>query len=90
MSKSDLKARPAFHRKRDSIGAHLTIVFAALAIARHIERITSMSIGKFIKTLEPIRNGIVSIEGISYPAKPNITSEVASLIETLNAVRFGH
>ncbi len=31
MSKHDLQARPIYHRKRDSIEAHLTIVFAALA-----------------------------------------------------------
>lgn len=29
MAKSDLAARPTYHRKRDSINAHLTIVFAA-------------------------------------------------------------
>ena len=34
MSKSDLRARPIYHRKRDSIEAHLTIVFAALAVTR--------------------------------------------------------
>jgi hypothetical protein len=34
MSKSDLQARPVYHRKRDSIEAHLTIVFAALAVSR--------------------------------------------------------
>ncbi len=33
MSKSDLAARPMFARKRDAIEAHLTIVFAALAIS---------------------------------------------------------
>ena len=32
MSKSDLRARPIYHRKRDSIEAHLTIVSAALAV----------------------------------------------------------
>jgi hypothetical protein len=32
MSKHDLRARPIYHRKRDSIEAHLTIVFAALAV----------------------------------------------------------
>jgi hypothetical protein len=32
MTKSDLQARPIFHRKRDSIEAYLTIVFAAPAI----------------------------------------------------------
>jgi transposase len=34
MAKSDLAARPIFHRIRDSIEAHLTIVFAALAVSR--------------------------------------------------------
>ncbi len=34
MTKSDLAARPIFHRIRDSIEAHLTIVFAALAVSR--------------------------------------------------------
>jgi hypothetical protein len=29
MAKSDLQARPIYHRKHDSIEAHLTIVFAA-------------------------------------------------------------
>jgi hypothetical protein len=37
MSKHDLQARPIYHHKRDSIEAHLTIVFAALAISRWIE-----------------------------------------------------
>jgi hypothetical protein len=32
MAQSDLQARPVYHRKRDSIEAHLTIVFAALAV----------------------------------------------------------
>ena len=40
MSKSDLKARPIFHHKRESIDAHLTIVFAALAVARWLEATT--------------------------------------------------
>ncbi|GAB3747438.1 hypothetical protein GCM10027599_00780 [Yimella radicis] len=34
MSKTDLRARPMFHHTRDAIEAHLTIVFAALAVAR--------------------------------------------------------
>src|SRR5205823_93700 len=37
MAKSDLQARPVYHRKRDSIEANLTIVFAALAVSSWIE-----------------------------------------------------
>jgi transposase len=44
MSKHDLRARPIYHRKRDSIEAHLTVVFAALAVTRFIEDRTGWSI----------------------------------------------
>jgi transposase len=50
MSKHDLQARPVYHRKRDSIEAHLTIVFAALAVSRWIEAQTGWSIRKFVRT----------------------------------------
>jgi transposase len=32
MSKHDLQARPIYHHKRESIEAHLAVVFAALAV----------------------------------------------------------
>jgi transposase len=50
MSKHDLQARPIYHHKRDSIEAHLTIVFAALAVSRWIEDTTGWSIKKFVRT----------------------------------------
>jgi transposase len=46
MSKTDLRARPIFHHTRDAIEAHLTIVFTALAVARHLQNSTGMSIKK--------------------------------------------
>jgi hypothetical protein len=55
MSKSDLRARPIYHRKRDSIEAHLTIVLAALAITRFIENRTGWSIRKFVRTARRYR-----------------------------------
>jgi hypothetical protein len=55
MSKHDLKARPIYHHKRESIEAHLSIVFAALAITRFIEDRTGWSIKKFIRTTRRYR-----------------------------------
>jgi hypothetical protein len=55
MTKSDLQARPIYHRIRDSIEAHLTIVFAALAVSRWIEHQTGWSIRKFVKTARRYR-----------------------------------
>jgi hypothetical protein len=55
MSKHDLQARPACHHLRDSIEAHLTVVFAALAVSRWIEARTGWSIRKFVKTARRYR-----------------------------------
>lgn len=55
MSKHDLRARPIYHRKRASIEAHLSIVFAALAITRLIEDRTGWSIKKFVRTTRRYR-----------------------------------
>jgi hypothetical protein len=55
MSKHDLRARPVYHRKRDSIEAHLTVVFAALAVTRFIEERTGWSIKRFVRTARRYR-----------------------------------
>jgi hypothetical protein len=55
MSKHDLAARPIYHHKRDSIEAHLTIVFAALAVTRLIEHRTGWSIRRFVRTARRYR-----------------------------------
>jgi hypothetical protein len=46
----DLTARPAYHRKREYIVAHLSIDFAALAVTRFIEDRTGWSIKHFVRT----------------------------------------
>ena len=53
MSKSDLRARPIYHHKRDSIEAHPTIVMAALAVSHWLEHKTRWSIKKLVQTLRP-------------------------------------
>ena len=55
MSKHDLQARPIYHHTRDSIEAHLTIVFAAMAVSHWIEHQTSWSIKKFVRTARRYR-----------------------------------
>ena len=79
MSKHDLKARPIYHYKLDSIRAHLTIVFVALAMARIIEARTGMSLRKFLQVLKPIKTGLVEIGGVEYETKPHISDEIARI-----------
>jgi hypothetical protein len=55
MSKHDLAARPIYHHKRESIEAHLSVVFAALAVGRLIEDRTGWSIRRFVRTARRYR-----------------------------------
>jgi hypothetical protein len=55
MSKHDLQARPIYHHTRESIDAHLTIVFAAMAVSHYIEAQTGWSIKKFVRTARRYR-----------------------------------
>lgn len=59
MSKSDLAARPIFHHRREAIEAHLTVVFAALAVARFLQEKTGLSLKKNITTLRPVQAALI-------------------------------
>ena len=48
-----------FHYTREAIEAHLTIVFAALAVAHAIQSRTGLSIGKVVKQLRPLRSATI-------------------------------
>lgn len=87
MSKHDLAARPIYHRLRDSIDAHLTIVFAALAIARRIEATTNWSLKKFITTTRRYREITINAHGHNITAADPIPDD---LNQALNALRTGH
>ncbi len=54
LTKSDLEARPIFHRLDETIEAHLVIVFAGLAVCTYIEINTGMSIPKVLKLAEKV------------------------------------
>ncbi len=87
MAKSDLKASPIFHQTREAIEAHLTIVFAALAISKIIERKTGISIKQFIKMLRPIRSSIVIFNGNEILAEPIVPEPVSEVLKRLS---LGH
>lgn len=87
MAKSDFKARPIFHRKRDSIEAHLTIVLAALAIGKSIEMKTQMSIKQIVKILRPVRSGVIVLNDQEYHAQENISPFIHKILKKL---RSGH
>ena len=73
MAKSDLRARPVFHHDRDAIEAHLTVVFAALAVARELQARTGVNLKKLVQTLRPLRTVTIDIDGHTITAKPHLT-----------------
>ena len=83
MSKADLQARPIFHRQRDAIEAHLTIVFTALAIARYLQHKTGFSIRKIIRTLRPLQDVTISLAGQQITAKPELTDDARHVLDAL-------
>ncbi len=85
MAKSDLKARPVFHHKREAIEAHLTIVLASMAVSRRIERLTGVSIKRFVRKLRPIRSGIVTLNGKEYSAEAEIPKDIHRLLQKLQS-----
>lgn len=85
MSKSDLKARPIFHHKKESIEAHLTVVLTSLAMTRVIEKRTGLSIKRFVNILKVVRSGVVSVAGKNYTAEADIPKDVNEILAQLKS-----
>ena len=83
MSKHDLQARPIFHRTREAIEAHLSIVFAALAVARRIQNQTGLAIANVVKQLRPLRTSTITINGVTENFPPKIPAAQREIIAHL-------
>src|SRR5699024_3566465 len=91
MSKTDLRARPIFHRTRDAIEAHLTVVFTALAVARFMQNATGVSLKKIITSLRPLREFTGRVGGQDITFDPEITGEAEEIAAELLPDQFpGH
>jgi hypothetical protein len=83
MSKTDLRARPMFHRTRDAIEAHLTIVFTALAVSREVQNRTGLAIRNIIRQLRPLRSATVAINGAQQTFPPAIPADRQALLDAI-------
>jgi len=90
MSKSDLRARPMFHRTRDAIEAHLTIVVTALAVAHNIQERTGLAIAKVVKQLRPLRSATIAINGTTETFPPEVPEPQRQILTSLNIPEPGH
>ena len=85
MSKHDLPARPVFHHQCDAIEAHLTVVMAALAVARYLQEVTGISIKHIIRTLKPLQDVTINLNGHKIAAQPQITPTATSILKSLQS-----
>jgi len=83
MAKSDLTARPMFHHQRESIKAHLTVVFAALAVARNLQDTTGTSIKNIVQTLRNVRSATIRLGGQEITLEPDIPAAAPAILERL-------
>ena len=90
MAKSDLQARPIYHHLRDSIEAHLTIVFTALAVSRRIEHQTGWSIRKFVKTARRYRTIEIQAGDHVLTAADPIPGDLGQALDAINGRTRAH
>lgn len=84
MAKTDLRARPMFASTAESIHAHLTVVFAALAISRHLYATTGISVRRIIRALRPLRDVTISIDGHHFTAITPPADDAADVLAALH------
>jgi transposase len=85
MSKHDLQARPVYHHKRESIQAHLTIVFAALAVSHWIEHQTGWSIKKFVRTARRYRSVQIQADRQTLTAADRLPDDLRDILAKIHA-----
>ncbi len=85
ISKSDLKARPIFHSKQQSIETHILICFMALAIAKYIEIKTKKSIKSVVKQLKKATDARIydQTNKREVTIKAQITEEAKEILKIL-------
>ncbi len=83
MAKTDLRARPVFASTAESINAHLTVVFAALAVSWHLYKATGVSVRRIVRALRPLRDVTISIDRHQLTAATPPEGEAADILEKL-------
>jgi hypothetical protein len=85
MSKSDLKARPIYHHKRESIDAHLAVVMAAMAVGHLLEQRSGLSLKRLVRTLRKYRTFELQVAGQTVHAASPVPDPVQELIDRIQS-----
>ncbi len=91
ITKSDLEARPIFHRLDETIKAHLVIVFAGLAIAKYLEINMGMSIERILHIASKVLTHTIVNTKTGEKAEIETTIEDPNLKQIIERLRaLGH
>nr|WP_159078710.1 hypothetical protein [Orrella marina] len=90
ISKSDLLARPIYHRTQDAIRSHIVICFIALMMAKYLEIKTGVSIGRIRDDLwkvhdVQIRNNLTGfVHFLRMQSESSLVKKLVGLLELAN------
>jgi hypothetical protein len=90
MSKHDLAARPIYHHKRESIEAHLSVVFAMLAVGRLVEDPTGWSIRRFVRTARHYRTVQIRAGQKLITAADPVPADLQTALAEIHQPERGH
>jgi hypothetical protein len=90
MSKHDLAVRPIYHHKPESIQAHLSVVFAALAVGRLVEERTGWSIRRFVRTTRRYRTVQIRVGQQILTAADPLPDELRAALENIHEPGGAH
>ncbi len=90
MSKHDLRARPIYHHTKESIEAHLAVVFAALAVTHHIETTTGWSIKRFVRTTRRYRTVQIRAGRHVLTAEEPLPADLRNALALITRTRAAH
>lgn len=85
ISKSDLKTRPIFHFKNQTIQSHILICFMALCVSKHLELVTGKSLQANLKLLKGVTDARMfnTITNQETTVRSPISEELKQMLKTL-------
>jgi hypothetical protein len=87
LSKTDLAARPMHVHTLETIEAHLTLVFTALAVVRETQTRTGLGIRSIVRQLRPLRSATIAINGTEQTFPPQISPEQQVILDAIHRPR---
>jgi len=65
-------------------------VFAALAVARHLQDTAEVTIKKLVQNLRPLRSVVIGIDDQTITADPTIGTDARAILDRLPPITLGH